>query len=174
MEIIKYLEGDTEILLPWSTKAGQNIFNTLWIENLVGLAAVSQPDAASVVQGTRRLSYGAGGRGCNGCTASRELGPSEKPEGRERGWKSSSATWQESSGRAGFRQPLPAERCPLLPAAGRGAAGPASQVISTTYPHHRLDSQAPCFSPLASCFRSGRKSFSSQLVAQLSPQWPIK
>lgn len=87
MEIIKYLDGDIEILLSWSTKAGQNIFNTLWIETSVGLAAVSQPDAASVVQEDHACALW----GQDGCTASRELGPSKKPEGKERGWKSSSA-----------------------------------------------------------------------------------
>lgn len=57
MEIIKYLDGDIEILLSWSTKAEQNIFNTLWIESPVGLAAVSQPvvqeDHACVLWGRR-------------------------------------------------------------------------------------------------------------------------
>lgn len=149
-------------MLPCSTKTGQNIFNTLWIENLVGLAAVSQPDAASVVQEeTRCLSYRDGWRECNGCTASRELGPSEKPEVKERGWKSSSATWWENSGCTGFRQPLPAQRCPVLLATGRGTVSPASRVISTTCPHRHLNSQAPRFSSLASCFPSGRKNFSS-------------
>lgn len=86
MEIIKYLEGDTEILLPWSTTAGQNIFSTLWIENLVGLAAVSQPDAASVVQEeTRHLPYGDRGRGRDGCTAKQGAGAIRNARGEGKG-----------------------------------------------------------------------------------------
>lgn len=44
---------------------------------------------AAVVQGeTGCLFYRNMGRGCDGCTVCRELGPAEKTEGKEKGWKS--------------------------------------------------------------------------------------
>ena len=101
MEVVKYLEGETEILPPWCTKGGQNIFNTLWTASPGGMAAPSQPDAASAEhEESTRVSQGDGGRGRDGRSANTEPGPSEMPEGRERGWKSSSVTWQEGSGYA--------------------------------------------------------------------------
>ena len=76
--------------------------------------------------------------------------------------------WVRSTG-----QPLRAERCPRLPAAAEAQPAPHPRVISTacpiaaSIPRHRARPHLPLAFPPAG-------GFSSQLVAQLSPQWPIK
>lgn len=74
-----------------------------------------------MVQGeTGYLFYSSTGKGCDGCTACRELGPAEKTEGKEKGWKS----WRGELW----------ERRILAATAGR---------VVTSVPRHRLKHSQP-------------------------------
>lgn len=100
MEMIKYSEGDTEILLPWSTKAGQKP-----LDRKPGGTGCCEPARCSLCDGRDQVPVLQGLR--DGCMASRELGPPEKPEGMERGWKEDGKALLEE----GYQHNLP----PLLP-----------------------------------------------------------
>lgn len=87
-----------EMSPPWSTREGQNIFNTLWIDTLVGLAAVVQGE-------TGCLFYSNTGSGCDGYKTAGSWGQLE----RQRGRKGDGKAGEESSGNAEFWLPLLAE-----------------------------------------------------------------